>query len=576
MQAVLPIAQCVLAPSLVGDDGEHQGRERGRHEELLQQHVAGRRCGLRTENTGAHDGAGDADHRRRQQGKRRSAHTECQAAPEQHRPDDPGPAERTGGPKKTQCADQRRRQRHTPASASQYVGERGRGSPVPQARAAASPRGCRRRCPSTSASTCGVSAAAAHLAGQPHRRNANGGADDRAADAAPPMPSQNTSRRRESAEIDPADQVEGLGRRPRGQRIPPATAGMPTPKCWALPSRRPSAGRRRWPASSRAEQQQGRQRSAETGKDGRRGAPGRRPEDAQVRRDRSRRAATTTVIVRARLRDLSDDRSGRTMWACTCLSRWGAGRHATKLDDDPPGAPQRCPASRPVVTGRRRRTPRTCPSSPRCRRGCSATRAVPTSSIRSWSWVTRNTVPSYFCSAMFSALIDSRSRWLVGSSRTSTFGFCSMIRQKSRRAVSPPERASVGLWPSSPLNSICPSRPWMSCRVRVRIELVQPLDGRHPFADRAGVVLREVADRDLVAPAHRPGVDRRRVRVSGRVRQQRLQQRRLADAVAADEHDLLAALDDGVEVADDFEAAVRLRNPCPRAPAARRPLRCRT
>jgi hypothetical protein len=34
------------------------------------------------------------------------------------------------------------------------------------------------------------------------------------------------------------------------------------------------------------------------------------------------------------------------------------------------------------------------------------------------------------------------SRWFVGSSRTSTFGFCSMIRQKG--AVSPPDSASVG------------------------------------------------------------------------------------------------------------------------------------
>ncbi len=42
---------------------------------------------------------------------------------------------------------------------------------------------------------------------------------------------------------------------------------------------------------------------------------------------------------------------------------------------------------------------------------------------------------------------------------------------------------------------------------RVRIELVQPLDGRHALRDRAGVVLREVSDRHLVAPAHRAGVD---------------------------------------------------------------------
>jgi hypothetical protein len=50
----------------------------------------------------------------------------------------------------------------------------------------------------------------------------------------------------------------------------------------------------------------------------------------------------------------------------------------------------------------------------------------------------------YFCSAMFSALIDSRSRWLVGSSSTRTFGFCSISLQKISRADSPPESARVG------------------------------------------------------------------------------------------------------------------------------------
>ena len=38
---------------------------------------------------------------------------------------------------------------------------------------------------------------------------------------------------------------------------------------------------------------------------------------------------------------------------------------------------------------------------------------------------------------------------------------------------------------------------------RVGIELVQPLDRGHALLDRAGVVLREVADRDFVAPADR-------------------------------------------------------------------------
>src|SRR5207302_1391727 len=47
----------------------------------------------------------------------------------------------------------------------------------------------------------------------------------------------------------------------------------------------------------------------------------------------------------------------------------------------------------------------------------------------------------------------------VGSSKTRTLGFCSISLQKSRRAASPPESASVGLRPSSRWKSIWPSTP---------------------------------------------------------------------------------------------------------------------
>ena len=63
------------------------------------------------------------------------------------------------------------------------------------------------------------------------------------------------------------------------------------------------------------------------------------------------------------------------------------------------------------------------------------------------------------CRATLSALIDSRSKWLVGSSSTRTLGFCSISLQKISRADSPPDRARVGLRASSPLKSIWPSRP---------------------------------------------------------------------------------------------------------------------
>ena len=41
---------------------------------------------------------------------------------------------------------------------------------------------------------------------------------------------------------------------------------------------------------------------------------------------------------------------------------------------------------------------------------------------------------------------------------------------------------------------------------RIRIELVQPLDDGHALFDRAGVILRKVTDRHLVAPAQLAGV----------------------------------------------------------------------
>src|SRR5216684_3873329 len=77
---------------------------------------------------------------------------------------------------------------------------------------------------------------------------------------------------------------------------------------------------------------------------------------------------------------------------------------------------------------------------------------------------------------MLSALIDSRSRWLVGSSKTSTLGFCSINLQNSSRLASPPERISVRLSASSRGNSSC---PWL---------------------DQRFVVLSKVSNRGLVPP----------------------------------------------------------------------------
>ena len=124
------------------------------------------------------------------------------------------------------------------------------------------------------------------------------------------------------------------------------------------------------------------------------------------------------------------------------------------------------------------------------------------------------------------------------------FGFCSISLQNSRRAASPPESASVGFRPSSPLNSICPSRPRMSSFVRLRIELVQPVGRGHALLDRRRVVLREVADLRLVSPLHRAGVDGvfQCAAIVRRIRQQRLAAAWSCPApLRPIRHDLLAA-----------------------------------
>ena len=53
---------------------------------------------------------------------------------------------------------------------------------------------------------------------------------------------------------------------------------------------------------------------------------------------------------------------------------------------------------------------------------------------------TKISVPSYFSRPSTSASIASRSRWLVGSSSTSTLGFSTASRANTSRAASPPER----------------------------------------------------------------------------------------------------------------------------------------
>ena len=130
----------------------------------------------------------------------------------------------------------------------------------------------------------------------------------------------------------------------------------------------------------------------------------------------------------------------------------------------------------------------------------------------------------------------STSRWLVGSSSTTTLFFTRMSFARSSRAASPPERFSVFFRPASPLKSSLPStdahvldlaRSGRSGAATRRRE--------KPGFERLVVVLREVADVRLVAPDDRAGV--------GLVlADEQLEQRRLADAARPDHRELVAAV----------------------------------
>ena len=137
--------------------------------------------------------------------------------------------------------------------------------------------------------------------------------------------------------------------------------------------------------------------------------------------------------------------------------------------------------------------------------------------------------------ACTSASIASRSRWLVGSSSTSTFGYCTMIRQNTSRAASPPESAETGLFTSSPENSMRPRWPRTVLVPSCGIVSQMTCSGvERAVRQKIVMILSKVADARFVTPAHAAGV---LLQVTGGD----LEQRRFAEAVRADDRDALAA-----------------------------------
>ena len=193
------------------------------------------------------------------------------------------------------------------------------------------------------------------------------------------------------------------------------------------------------------------------------------------------------------------------------------------------------------------------------RRSCAACRSsnatvrVPTASSSARSWDTSSSEPGNSPSASSSASRLSRSRWLVGSSRISTLApDWTRIASDSRRR-SPPDSPSSGFSASSPEN-------------RKRPSSARALPGVSPVAcwaasstvravpgDELVGVLGQIADLDVV-----PGAELA-AESSSRAPGERLDQRRLAGPVGADQRHVLAALQPQLGVVEQRLAADRDR-----------------
>src|SRR5699024_5540058 len=79
--------------------------------------------------------------------------------------------------------------------------------------------------------------------------------------------------------------------------------------------------------------------------------------------------------------------------------------------------------------------------------------------INSKSYEVKINEPLKFFRPSFTAVILSKSKWLVGSSNNSTLEFDNIILLNIHLTFSPPESTSAFFLTSSPLNSIRPKKP---------------------------------------------------------------------------------------------------------------------
>src|SRR5690554_3004276 len=75
-----------------------------------------------------------------------------------------------------------------------------------------------------------------------------------------------------------------------------------------------------------------------------------------------------------------------------------------------------------------------------------------------WSKEERSTVPLKSIMALLNAWIDSKSKWLVGSSSTKRLGFWSIILEIMHLTFSPPDNTEDFFKDSSSVNSILPKK----------------------------------------------------------------------------------------------------------------------
>ena len=127
----------------------------------------------------------------------------------------------------------------------------------------------------------------------------------------------------------------------------------------------------------------------------------------------------------------------------------------------------------------------------------------------------------------------SRSRWLVGSSRSSRFGCCHTISASASRAFSPPEKPSTGGRRHVAGEIEAAEVVAQGLLARARVDARRCAQRRLVGSQDLERVLREVADAQV--PAFAPLAGQRR-----QPSREQLHQRRLAGAVATEEADARA------------------------------------